>query len=249
MSVVNSAVLVSGGSRGIGRAVVECFAEGGADVYFTYHSSEEEAKQIRDELNGDGTTVRAFQLDVTDSEACRDVVGEIESETDLDFLVNNAGHTSDGLFAMQNLDDWTHVLDVELQGTVHLTKAAVAPLIRSRGGSCIVNLASAVGVTGNPGQTNHSAAKAGVIGFTRSLAQELGSFEIRVNAVSPGYIDTHLLEEMPEDKLERAVERTPISRLGRPREVASLIRYLCSDRAAFISGENIRIDGGLPSPA
>lgn len=240
--------LVSGGSRGIGRATVERLVELGAAVYFTYYEAQERAETLRDRLRTTGAQVDTFQLDIADPAACQRVVEHIEENGGLEVLVNNAGVVDDGVFALLPEERWRRVVEVELLGTANLTRAAIGPLMRSKQTATIVNLSSVVGLFGNPGQTNYAASKAGIVGFTKSLALELGRTGVRVNAVSPGLVDTDMVDEMPDDVVEQAKERTPLGRLARPEEIASVIAFLCSDAASFVHGANLRVDGGLPAP-
>ena len=228
--------LVTGGSRGIGRAIAVELAEAGASVVVGYRSGADEAAEVADEIGG-----RAVQADVSDPEQARRLV---EEAGDVDVLVNNAGLTRDGLIARMPDDDWRTVLDTNLGGTFYTCRAAVRGMMRRRSGA-IVNVTSIVGLHGNPGQTNYAASKAGIIGLTKSLARELGSRGVRVNAVAPGYISTRLTTELPENLQGAMLSNTPLGRFGDPGDVAGAVRFLCSDAAAFITGEVLLVDGGL----
>jgi 3-oxoacyl-[acyl-carrier protein] reductase len=228
--------LVTGGSRGIGRAIAVELAEAGASVVVGYRSGAGEAAEVAGEIGG-----KAVQADVSDPEQARRLV---EEAGDVDVLVNNAGLTRDGLIARMPDDDWQTVLDTNLGGTFYTCRAVARGMMRRRSGA-IVNVTSIVGLHGNPGQTNYAASKAGIIGLTKSLARELGSRGVRVNAVAPGYISTRLTTDLPENLQEAMLSNTPLGRFGDPGDVAGAVRFLCSDAAAFITGEVMLVDGGL----
>ncbi len=228
--------LVTGGSRGIGRAIAVELANAGAQVVVGYRSGAEEAEQVAAEIGG-----RAVQADVSDpAEAAR----LVEEAGDIEILVNNAGLTRDGLIARMSDEDWRTVIDTNLGGVFATCRAAARGMMKRRSGA-IVNLSSVVGVHGNPGQTNYAASKAGIIGFTKALARELATRNVRVNAVAPGYIETALTDVLPEAVREHLLGATPLGRLGVPADVAGAVRFLCSDEASFITGEVLLVDGGL----
>ena len=235
-SLDGKTALVTGGSRGIGRAIAVELARAGASVVVGYRSGAEEAETVAVEIGG-----RAVQADVSKDDEARRLVGEAG---ELDVLVNNAGITRDGLLMRMPDDDWSAVLDTNLGGVFHTCRAAARGMLKRRAGS-IVNVSSVVGVHGNPGQTNYAAAKAGIIGFTKSLARELGNRGVRANVVAPGYISTRLTEELPDDLKELMLQNTPLGRFGSPEDVAGAVRFLCSDEASFITGEVLLVDGGL----
>jgi 3-oxoacyl-[acyl-carrier protein] reductase len=235
-SLEGKTALVTGGSRGIGKAIAAELAEGGATVVIGYQSAAEEAEAVAAEIGG-----RAMQADVSDPDEARRLV---EDAGDVDLLVNNAGITRDGLLMRMPDDDWRAVIDTNLGGVFHTCRAASRGMLRRRSGS-IVNLSSVVGVHGNPGQTNYGAAKAGIIGFTKSLARELGSRGVRANVVAPGYIDTRLTQELPDELKQAMLQSTPLGRFGDPQDVAGAVRFLCSEEASFITGEVLLVDGGL----
>jgi 3-oxoacyl-[acyl-carrier protein] reductase len=228
--------LVTGGSRGIGRAIAVELANAGAQVVVGYRSGAEEAEQVAAEIGG-----RAVQADVSDPEQAARLV---EEAGDLDILVNNAGLTRDGLIARMSDDDWRTVIDTNLGGVFATCRAAARGMMKRRAGA-IVNLSSVVGVHGNPGQTNYAASKAGIIGFTKALARELATRNVRANAIAPGYIETALTDVLPEAVREHLLAATPLARLGVPADVAGAVRFLCSDEASFITGEVLLVDGGL----
>jgi 3-oxoacyl-[acyl-carrier protein] reductase len=228
--------LVTGASRGIGRAIAAELARAGAEVVVGFRSGADEAEALAKEIGG-----RAMQADVADAEQAARLV---EEAGDLDILVNNAGLTRDGLIARMSDQDWREVLDTNLGGVFHTCRAATRGMMRRRSGS-IVNLTSVVGIHGNPGQTNYAASKAGIIGFTKSLARELASRGVRANAVAPGYIQTALTEVLTEEVQQAILANTPLGRLGTPEDVAAAVRFLCSDEASFVTGEVLLVDGGL----
>jgi 3-oxoacyl-[acyl-carrier protein] reductase len=235
-SLEGKTALVTGGSRGIGKAIAAELARAGATVVIGYQSAAGEAEAVAGEIGG-----RAVQADVSDPDDAHRLV---EEAGDVDLLVNNAGITRDGLLMRMPDDDWRAVLDTNLGGVFHTCRAAARGMLRRRSGS-IVNLSSVVGVHGNPGQTNYGAAKAGIIGFTKSLARELGSRGVRANVVAPGYIDTRLTQELPDEIKDAMLQNTPLGRFGSPADVAGAVRFLCSDEASFITGEVLLVDGGL----
>jgi 3-oxoacyl-[acyl-carrier protein] reductase len=235
-SLEGKLALVTGASRGIGRAIAAELAHAGAQVVVGYRSGAEQAEALAAEIGG-----RAAQGDVADPEQAARLV---EEAGDLDILVNNAGLTRDGLIARMSDEDWRTVLDTNLGGVFHTCRAAARGMMRRRSGA-IVNLTSVVGVHGNPGQTNYAASKAGIIGFTKSLARELAPRGVRANAVAPGYIQTALTDVLPEDVQQAILQNTPLARLGTPEDVAGAVRFLCSDEASFVTGEVLLVDGGL----
>jgi 3-oxoacyl-[acyl-carrier protein] reductase len=235
-SLEGRSALVTGASRGIGRAIAEELAKAGASVVVGYRSGKDEAEEVASAIGG-----RAVQADVASDEDARRLVDEAG---ELDVLVNNAGVTRDGLLARMPDDDWETVLRTNLYGAFHTCRAAARGMMRRRRGS-IVNVTSVVGIHGNPGQTNYAASKGGLIGFTKALARELAPRGVRANAVAPGYIDTALTGVLPEDVTAAILTNTPLGRLGEPHDVAGAVRFLCSDEASFITGEVLLVDGGL----
>jgi 3-oxoacyl-[acyl-carrier protein] reductase len=228
--------LVTGASRGIGRAIAVALAAAGADVVIGYRSGKSEAEQLAAELGA-----RAVQADVASPEDAKRLV---EEAGDVDVLVNNAGLTRDGLLARMSDDDWRTVIDTNLSSVFYTCRAVTRPMMKKRAGS-IVNISSVVGVHGNWGQTNYAASKAGIIGFTKSLARELGSRNIRANVVAPGYVKTQLTDVLPEEATAAMIQNTPLGRVAEPEEVAGAVRFLASDDASFITGEVLLVDGGL----
>jgi 3-oxoacyl-[acyl-carrier protein] reductase len=235
-SLEGKTALVTGGSRGIGRAIAVELARAGATVVVGYRSGADEAQAVASEIGG-----RAVEADVADSDAARRLV---EEAGDLDILVNNAGLTRDGVLARMTDDDWRAVIETNLSSVFYTCRAAARGMMRKRSGA-IVNISSIVGVHGNWGQSNYAASKAGIIGFTKSLARELGSRNVRANVVAPGYVKTRLTDVLPEDATKAMLDNTPLGRLGEPEDVAGAVRFLCSDAASFITGEVLLVDGGL----
>ena len=228
--------LVTGASKGIGRAIAVELAQAGARVVVGYRTGKDEAETLATEIGG-----RAVQADVADADDARRLV---EEAGDIDVLVNNAGLTRDGLLARMSDDDWRTVIETNLSSVFYTCRAVTRPMMKKRAGA-IVNVSSIVGVHGNWGQTNYAASKAGIIGFTKSLARELGSRNIRANVVAPGYVTTQLTDVLPEDVMAAMIQNTPLGRAGQPTDVAGAVRFLCSDEASFITGEVLLVDGGM----
>jgi len=238
--------LVTGGSRGIGRAVAVRLAEGGCAVAISYAGNDAAAQEAKAAVEAAGAPkVHTLKFDVGDPGACAAGIEEVTTIFGgLHVLVNNAGLSIDGLILRYKADDLRRVLEVDLASAFHLSKAAVRPMMKQRGGS-IVNLTSVVGEQGNAGQTAYAAAKAGLIGLTKALAREVGSRNIRVNAVSPGWIETDMTRDLPEEAKKSMAEGAALGRAGTAREVAEAIAFLASERASFITGEVLRVNGGL----
>ncbi|MGZ4291209.1 MAG: 3-oxoacyl-[acyl-carrier-protein] reductase [Gaiellaceae bacterium] len=235
-SLQGKLALVTGASRGIGRAIAEELARAGASVVVGYRSGKDEAEELAAAIGG-----RAVQADVSTPDGAKHLVDEAG---DVDVLVNNAGLTRDGLLARMPDDDWRTVIETNLSSVFYTCRAVTRPMMKKRGGS-IVNISSIVGVHGNWGQTNYAASKAGIIGFTKSLARELGSRNIRANVVAPGYVKTQLTDVLPEEATAAMIQSTPLGRVAEPDEIAGAVRFLASDQASFITGDVILVDGGL----
>jgi 3-oxoacyl-[acyl-carrier protein] reductase len=235
-SLEGKTALVTGASKGIGRAIAEELARAGATVVVGYRSGQDEAEELASAIGG-----RAVQADVSSPAEARRLV---EEAGDVDVLVNNAGLTRDGVLARMPDEDWDTVIATNLSSVFYTCRAITRPMMKKRAGS-IVNISSVVGVHGNWGQTNYAASKAGIIGFTKSLARELGSRNVRANVVAPGYVKTQLTDVLPEEATQAMIANTPLGRVADPAEVAGAVRFLASDAAAFITGEVLLVDGGL----
>jgi 3-oxoacyl-[acyl-carrier protein] reductase len=247
MDLAGKVALVTGGGRGIGRGVALALARAGADVVVGVSRDVAAAEAVAEEVRGLGRRALARQADVSNGEQAEELVAAAVSELGrIDILVNNAGITRDGLLMRMPEADWDAVLDVNLKGTFHCTKAALKRMVRQRSGR-IVNVTSVMGVTGNAGQANYAASKAGIIGLTKSTAKEVGSRGITCNAVAPGWIRTAMTEGLPEEVAGQVLKQIPLGRLGEPEDVAGLVVFLCSDSASYITGQVVVVDGGLIS--
>lgn len=237
--------LVTGGSRGIGRACVLRLAQDGYDVAFCYSSQADAAESVRKEAAEYGTRIFAAQADVADADSARALVKQVSEELgSVDTLVTSAGVVRDNPLLLMTDEQWRQTLDVNLTGTYNLCRAVVFDMLKRRSGS-IVTLSSVAGVYGTPTQSNYSATKAGIIGFTKSLAKEVGQYGIRANAVAPGFIETDMVADLDADYRNKMVERVPLRRMGTADEVAELVAFLASDKAAYITGSVVQIDGGI----
>ncbi len=238
-------VLVTGGTRGIGRAIAEAFAAAGAKVAFTFRSSTAEADALAAQIAASGGEAIAIQGDAADPASADAAVSRVvETWGRLDVLVNNAGVTRDTLMLRMTEEDWDAVLDTNLKSVFHFSKAAYRVMMKQRSGR-IVNLSSVVGITGNAGQTNYAASKAGIIGFSKSLAKELASRGVTVNVVAPGYVMTEMTEKIPEAAKEAFLKSIPLQRGADPNEVAAAVVFLASSAAGYITGHVLQVDGGL----
>ncbi len=248
MNFDSRVALVTGGSRGIGAAISRRLGQAGARVavgYLGEPALHEEARAVARDIEEDGGEAMAVEIDVTDPESVEECFSEVESEWEpVRVLVNNAGVTRDGLMMRMSDEAWSQVIAVNLDGAQRTCRRALRGMMRAREGA-IVNLASIVGLVGNAGQANYAAAKGGVVGLTKSLAAEVGSRGVRVNAVAPGLIATAMTDEMPEDNIEAAVDRSALDRIGQPEEVAEAVCFLASGAASYITGEVLVIDGGM----
>jgi 3-oxoacyl-[acyl-carrier protein] reductase len=237
--------IVTGGSRGIGRAIVRELASRGADIAFNFTRNPEIADELVAEIQKSGVRAKSFQTDVTDFAATEAMVKAVKTEFgSVDYLVNNAGITRDKLIMMMSKEDWDAVIDTNLKGVFNVTKQAVAVMVRQRRGS-ILNIASISGIVGMPGQTNYSASKAGLIGFTKALAKEVGRRNITVNALALGLIETDMTAGLPGEYKQKMLEQIPLGRYGTVEEVARVSAFLLSDDARYITGQVLQADGGL----
>jgi 3-oxoacyl-[acyl-carrier protein] reductase len=245
LSLENKVALVTGGSRGIGRAVALELASRGAAVVVNYNKSPEAADEVVKKIEEAGRKAAACQADVSDYKQAEALIKfTVEKFGDLSILVNNAGITKDTVIMMMSEADWDAVINTNLKSTFNCSKAAVKHMMRKRYGR-VINMASVAGQMGNPGQTNYSASKGGQIAFTKSLAREVASRNITVNAVAPGFVDTEILNAMPKETLEAALKLVPLSRLAKPEEIGYAVAFLASDQAAFITGQVLGVDGGM----
>jgi 3-oxoacyl-[acyl-carrier protein] reductase len=237
--------LVTGGSRGIGRAIALALASAGADVVLSYRSASAEAEAVAAEIRGMGRRAEALQVDVSQFDPAREMVeGIVARFQRLDILVNNAGITKDSLLMRMSEADWDIVLDTNLKSVFNVTKAAIRPMMSQRSGK-IVNITSVSGVTGNAGQANYAASKAGIIGFTKTMAKELGSRNIQVNAVAPGFVETDMTAKLSDDQRKALAEHIPLKRTATPGEIAAAVRFLASPDADYITGQVLCVDGGM----
>ncbi len=243
--IKNKSVLITGATRGIGKGIALAFAQYGAHVAFTYSSSVEAANSLEKELASFGVKAKAYQSNAADFEASQALVADILKEFgSIDVLINNAGITKDNLLMRISEADFDKVIEVNLKSVFNLTKAVIRPMMKQRDG-VIINMSSVVGVKGNAGQTNYAASKAGIIGFTKSVALELGSRNIRCNAIAPGFIETEMTAKLDEATVEGWRKAIPLKRGGTPQDIANACLFLASDLATYITGQVINIDGGM----
>lgn len=236
-------VLITGAARGIGKTIALQLADQGADIAFTDLSNEVEA--VKSEIESRGRRCLAFQTNVTDAEAVDAMVKEIVGAWErIDILVNNAGITRDNLFLRMKLEEWAQVVDINLNGVFNVTRAAVRPMVKQRYGR-IVSLSSVVGFSGNPGQVNYSSTKAALVGFTKSLAREVGARGVTVNLVAPGFIDTAMTQKLNEDQQSAILQQVPLGRMGSVEDIANAVAFLSSDQAAYITGTTLHVNGGI----
>ncbi len=243
--VQGKVVLVTGASRGIGRAIANQFAQAGAHVAFTYLSSVEKGEALVKELEAHGIKAKGYRSDASLFDAAEELVNSVIADFgQIDVLINNAGITRDGLLMRMTEEQWDEVIRVNLKSVFNLTKAVIKPMMKAKSGS-IVNMTSIVGVKGNAGQANYAASKAGIIGFTKSVALELGSRNIRCNAIAPGFIETEMTGELNEATVEEWKKSIPLKRGGEASEVANVCLFLGSDLSSYVTGQTIQVDGGL----
>ncbi|MBN2403961.1 MAG: 3-oxoacyl-[acyl-carrier-protein] reductase [Coriobacteriia bacterium] len=241
----NKIALVTGSSRGIGAQIAQRLAAEGATVAVNYAGSEAAAQEVVSSIVAAGGVAEAFKADVSDADSVSALLDAVVKRFGrLDILVNNAGITRDGLLVRMSDDDWNDVLSTNLSGAFFATRAAAKLMMKARTG-CVINISSVVGVAGNAGQANYAAAKAGLIGLTKSVARELASRNVRVNAVAPGFIETDMTAGLPDAAREAALSGIAMKRMGTPADVAALVAFLASDEAAYITGQTIAVDGGM----
>lgn len=237
--------LITGASKGIGKAIAEQYAEHGANIAFTYLSSVEKGEALEKELASRGIKAKGFRSDASDYQAAQELInGVVEEFGSLDILINNAGITKDNLLMRMSEEDWDAIMNINLKSCFNTVKAACRTMMKQRSGS-IINMSSVVGVKGNAGQANYAASKAGIIGFTKSVALELGSRGIRCNAIAPGFIETEMTDALDEKTVQSWRDAIPLKRGGAPEDVANACIFLGSDLSAYITGQTIQVDGGM----
>ena len=245
MLLENKVVLITGASRGIGKSIAEECVKQGAIVAFTYLSSEEKARALEAELTANGGSAKGFKSDASKLDEAQQLVDDVVSAFGtIDVLVNNAGITRDTLLMRMSEEQWDEVINTNLKSAFNLTKAVIKPMLKARYGS-IINMSSVVGVKGNAGQSNYAASKAGLIGFTKSIAQELGSRNIRCNAIAPGFIETEMTGALDEKVVQEWRDSIPLKRGGLPSDVANATIFLASDMSAYVTGQTIHVCGGM----
>lgn len=243
MNLSGKKIIVTGGSRGIGAAIVQSLAEAGAQVAFTYSSKEESAKNVLTSLKGEGHFY--VQMDVSQEDSVNKGLEQIQAKwTEIDGLVNNAGITKDGLLLRMKAEDFDQVIATNLKGTFLLTKLVSKIMMKARRGS-IVNITSVIGQTGNAGQANYAASKAGTVGFSKSVAQEIASRNIRVNCIAPGFIATEMTHILNDEVKAKIMEKIPLQRMGEAKDVANAVKFLLSDESSYITGHTLSINGGM----
>jgi len=237
--------IITGGSRGIGKAIVEIFVKQGANVAFTYSSSSDAAKAIENKLSTKNVKVKSYKSDASNFEEAQLLAASVLEEFgSIDILINNAGITKDNLLMRMSEEDFDRVIQVNLKSVFNMTKAVQRTMLKQRKGS-IINMSSVIGVKGNAGQSNYAASKAGIIGFTKSMAIELGSRNIRSNAIAPGFIVTEMTEELGEETIKQYFEAIPLKRGGSPEEIANTCVFLGSDMSSYVTGQVLNVDGGM----
>ena len=241
----NKVALVTGASRGIGEAIAIKFAEHGASVAFTYLSSDDKAKALEEKLAGFGVKVKAYKSNAADYQAAEQLAADVQKEFGtIDICVNNAGISKDNLLLRLTPEQWDDVIQANLKSVYNLTRQVIKPMMKSRAGS-IINMSSIVGVTGNAGQSSYAASKAGMIGFTKSIALELGSRNIRCNAIAPGFVETDMTHYLKDGGAEKWFEKIALARFGKAEEIANVALFLASDMSSYVTGQVIKVCGGM----
>ncbi len=241
----NKTALITGASRGIGKGIAIAFAKQGANVAFTFNASVEAAKELEKELESYGIKARGYQSNAAKFDAAQELVQEVLKDFgSLEILINNAGITRDNLLMRISEEDFDKVIEVNLKSVFNLTKAVIRPMMKQRQGS-IINMSSVVGVKGNAGQTNYAASKAGILGFTKSVALELGSRNIRCNAIAPGFIETEMTAKLDQNTVDEWRKAIPLKRGGSPEDVANACIFLASDLSSYVTGQTLNVDGGM----
>ena len=242
---MNKLAIITGGTRGIGKQIALTFAKEGYNIAINYRTENEDLKNTKKEIEENNVKCFTFQGDVTNFKDCEQFVKQIVEEFEsIDVLVNNAGITRDTLLMRMKEEDFKQVIDTNLIGTFNVTKNVIGNMLKARNGR-IINISSVVGISGNAGQTNYSASKAGIIGFTKSLAKEVASRNITVNAVAPGFIETQMTDVLKDDIKEEIAKKIPLKRMGTPQDVANVVKFLASNDSSYITGQVINIDGGM----
>lgn len=237
--------IITGGSRGIGKGIAQVFAQHGANVAFTYNSSAQSAEELAKELESLGVKAKAYQSNAASFQEAQELIDNVAKDFgSIDILINNAGITKDNLLMRMSEEDFDKVIEVNLKSIFNMTKAVQRTMLKQRYGS-IINMSSVVGVTGNAGQANYAASKAGIIGFSKSMAQELGSRNIRTNVIAPGFIETEMTEKLDEKTVQGWRDAIPLKRGGKPEDIANACVYLGSDLSSYVTGQVIHVDGGM----
>lgn len=245
METSNKVALITGATRGIGKAIALELADNGYNISLNYRALTDEVNNLKVELESKGIKCLLVNGDVTSYETCENIVKQtIDTFGQIDVLVNNAGITKDGLLMRMKQEDFTKVIDVNLVGTFNMTRNTIPFMVKKKAGR-IINISSVVGITGNTGQTNYSASKAGIIGFTKSLAKEVASRNILVNAIAPGFIETDMTSVLPDNVKESIYAQIPLKRMGNSKEIAKVVKFLASEDSSYITGQVINIDGGM----
>ena len=241
----NKVALITGASRGIGEAIAIKFAEHGAHIAFTYLSSDEKAKALEEKLSGFGTKAKAYKSDAGDYAAAEQLAADVAKDFGtIDICVNNAGISRDNLLLRLTPEQWDEVMQANLKSVYNLTRQVIRPMMKARSGS-IINLSSIVGMKGNAGQSSYAASKAGIIGFTKSIAQEIGSRNIRCNAIAPGFVETDMTHYLKDGGAEKWFEKIPLQRFGKPEEIADVALFLASDMSNYVTGQVLSVCGGM----